>query len=407
MARRRIKRVLVAATDDTALGIPMLNGITTFMQQSEQPWLICPTSNGEQLLEVVEHLRPDGLIVARLSHPLPLAELAALSTPCVFVGISGAPAEHHPVLIGDHPLIGQTGAAHLLETQAISYAFVGFRDTVFSEDRRDAFLEALRNAGHAPHHFDFDPFVPGTEAINPYGKQATAGPFAKWLLGLPRPAAIMAANDQLAHLIALVCLQLNLRIPEDVALLGVDDIYRYCQTVVPPLSSIRAPIAEVGWEAAKLLSDWMNGRRPAPGVRQFSNIELVPRQSTLIHRIDDEVISKALLFITQNIERHFTVSDIQKHVGASRRTLELRFQEVLGRTPLVEIRRQRIEYAKKLLAGTMEPVHRIGIRCGFNSTTRFCIVFREQTGLRPLAYRRKINPGARRHKSVAAEEHAR
>lgn len=396
MARRRIKRVLVAATDDTALGIPMLNGIIAFMRQSDLPWLICPTSNGEQLLEAVEHLKPDGLIVARLSHPLPLEELAALDMPCIFVGISGAPAEKNPVLIGDHPLIGRTGAQHLLETRAISYAFVGFRDTVFSEDRRDAFLEALRDAGHAPHHFDFEPFVPGTEAMNPYGREATSGPFAKWLLALPRPVAIMAANDQLAHLIALVCAQLNLRIPEDVALLGVDDIYRYCQTVAPPLSSIRAPIAEVGWEAAKALHDWMNGRRPAPGVRQFSNLELVPRQSTQLHRIDDEMISDALLFITQNIERHFTVTDIHRHVGASRRTLELRFQEVLGRTPLIEVRRQRVEHAKKLLANTLDPVHRIGQRCGFNSTTRFCIVFREQTGLRPLAYRRKINPTSRR-----------
>lgn len=402
MAKRRIKRVLVAGTDDTPLGVPLLDGITAFTKQTE-PWLICPTNNGEQLLEIVEHLKPDGMIVARVSSPLPIEEIAALDTPCVFVGISEARPDRHPVLIGDHPLIGRTGAHHLLDTHAISYGFVGYQDTVFSEHRRDAFLEEIRNRGHSPHHFDFPPFVPGTEPMNPYGREATSGPFAKWLLGLPRPIALMAANDQLAHLIALACIQMQLRIPEDVALLGVDDIHRYCQTVFPPLSTIRAPVAEIGWEAARLLHEWMHGQRPEPGVRAFSNIELVPRQSTQIHRVDDDVISRALVFITENIERHFTVLDIQKHVGASRRTLELRFQEVLGRSPLVEIRRQRIEHAKKLLAGTMDPVQRIAARCGFNSTTRFCIVFREQTGLRPLAYRRKINPAAHRHKSAAAE----
>lgn len=399
--RKRIKRVLVAATDDTALGIPLLNGITAYTQQKEQ-WLICPTAQAEQLLDIVEHLKPDGMIIARLSSPLHLDNLAKLETPCIFVGISGAPSERHPVLIGDHPLIGKTGATHLLETAAISYAFVGFRDTVFSEYRRDAFLETLRAAGHTPENFDFGPFVPGQEAMNPYGREATSGPFAKWLLGLPRPVALMAANDQLAHLIALVCLQLKLRIPEDVALLGVDDIYRYCQTVFPHLSSIRSPIAEIGWEAANLLGAWMDGRRPEPGVRQFSNIELVPRQSTMIHRIEDDVISKALLFISENIEKPFSVADIQKQVGASRRKLELHFQDVLGRTPLIEIRRQRIERAKKLLAGTLLPIGEICLRCGFSSATRFCVVFREQTGLRPVSYRRKMNPGARRGTTRAA-----
>jgi LacI family transcriptional regulator len=395
MARRRIKRVLVAATDDTPLVIPLLDGITAFTKQAE-PWLICPTSNGEQLLEIVENVKPDGLIVARVSSPLPIEKLAASEIPCIFVGISEAVPKQHPVLIGDHPLIGRTGARHLLDTRAVSYGFVGYGDTVFSKYRRDAFLEELRNLGHSPHNFDFPPFVAGTEAMNPYGREATSGPFAKWLLGLPRPIALMAANDQLAHLIALACIQMQLRIPEDVALLGVDDIHRYCQTVVPPLSTIRAPVAEIGWEAARLLNEWMHGHRPEAGVRAFSNIELIPRQSTMIHRIDDDVISKALLFITENIERHFTVTDIQRHVGASRRTLELRFQEVLGRTPLVEIRRQRVEHAKKLLGGTQESVQRISKRCGFNSMTRFCIVFREQTGLRPLGYRRKINPGTRK-----------
>lgn len=397
MARRRIKRVLVAATDDTPLGVPLLDGITAFTKQSE-PWLICPTSNGEQLLDIVEHLKPDGLIVARVSTPIPIEKIAALEIPCIFVGISEAVAKRHPVLIGDHPLIGRTGARHLLETQAISYGFVGFEGTVFSNRRRDAFVEELQNSGHSPHTFDFPPFVPGTEAMNPYGREATSGPFARWLLSLPRPIALMAANDQLAHLIALACFQMQLRIPEDVALLGVDDIHRYCQTVFPPLSTIRAPVAEIGWEAARLLNEWMHGRRPGAGVRAFSNIELVARQSTQIHRVNDEIISRALVYITENIERHFSVADIQAHVGASRRTLELRFQEVLGRTPLIEIRRQRIEHAKKLLADTTEPVHKISKRCGFNSTTRFCIVFREQTGQRPLAYRRKINPAAhRRH----------
>lgn len=393
--RKRIKRVLVAATDDTALGVPLLNGITAFTQQHEQ-WLICPTAQAEHLPDIVEHLKPDGMIVARLSSPLLLDTLAALDKPCIFVGISGAPSKKHPVLIGDHPLIGRTGAAHLLETAAISYGFVGFSNTVFSDVRRDAFLEALREAGHSPVHFDFGPFVPGTEAMNPYGREATSGPFARWLLGLPRPIALMAANDQLAHLIALVCLQLKLRIPEDVALLGVDDIYRYCQTVFPPLSTIRAPITEIGWEAARLLSQWMNGHRPAPGVRQFSNIELVPRQSTVIHRIEDGLISRALLYISENIEKPFTVDDIQKAVGASRRKLELHFQDVLGRSPLIEIRRQRIERAKKLLATTSLPIGEISARSGFNSATRFCVVFREQTGLRPVSYRKKMNPSLRR-----------
>lgn len=395
MAKKRIKRVLVAATDDTALGIPLLDGITSFNRQHE-PWLTCPTNNGDQLLEIIGHLKPDGIIVARLTRPLPIDELAALDTPCVFAGISSAPSQRHPVLIGDHALIGRTGAMHLLETKAITYAFVGFEGSVFSEERKATFLETLRLAGHTPHRFEFGPFIPGQDAMNPYGNEATCGPFARWLSSLPRPISIMAANDQLAHLIALVSIQLGLRIPEDVALLGVDDIYRYCQTVLPHLSTIRAPITEIGWESARLLSAWMGGSRPEPGVRRFSNIQLIPRQSTMIHRVEDEVISKALVYIGENVESPFSVRDLQKHTGVSRRTLELKFHEVLGRTPLIEMRRQRVEHAKKLLAETRDSIGRISERCGFKSATRFCIVFREQTGMRPLVYRRKVNPSMRK-----------
>ncbi len=146
MARRRIKRVLVAVTDDTPLGIPLLDGIIAFTKQAE-PWLICPTSNGEQLLEIVEYVKPDGLIVARVSNPFPLRRSPRRKYPASFVGISEALPKQHPVLIGDHPLIGRTGARHLLDTRAVSYGFVGYGDTVFSNTGAMPFWKSFETWG--------------------------------------------------------------------------------------------------------------------------------------------------------------------------------------------------------------------------------------------------------------------
>jgi len=185
-----------------------------------------------------------------------------------------------------------------------------------------------------------------------------------------------------------LCTQLGLRVPEQVAILGCDDNPVVCQMAWPPLSSVRTPAQRIGYEAAQLLSQLLDGP-PAPADDRCIEADgITVRQSTDILAIRDEQSAAALRIVRDRAHEGINVKDVLARVPISRTWLETQFKAILGRTPLEEIRRVRMEHAKRLLTDTTQPMPWIARRSGFSSPIRFSTVFKQLTGQTPTQFRR-------------------
>jgi LacI family transcriptional regulator len=208
----------------------------------------------------------------------------------------------------------------------------------------------------------------------------------KWLRGLPRPIGILTPNDIYAVHLLDICREIKIAVPEEMAILGRSNDTVICETVRPTLSSLDLGVRRVGYEAARMLDLKMAGKRvPAEVLVSPNRVEV--RQSTDLMVIKDSDVVQAMQFIRDHACTNIDVPRVAEQVGLSRRVLERRFQQHLGRTPKEEITRIRIETAKMLLARTDKSREAIARRCGFASPTYFSMAFHRLVGMKPQVYR--------------------
>ena len=210
---------------------------------------------------------------------------------------------------------------------------------------------------------------------------------ARWLKTLPKPIGIMASNDQRARHVLEAARLANLEIPRDLAVIGVDNDEVLCEMSSPSLSSVAVNAHRIGYEAAKLLQKLMAGKKPPPRRIVVEPLGVIARQSTDTLAMADEAVVAALRYIRNHIDKPIRVADILTAVPVSRKTLEVRFAKVLGRTPHAEIHRVRLERVKTLLAQTDWSLKKIAAASGFTYAEHMHSVFRKQTGQTPSQYR--------------------
>jgi LacI family transcriptional regulator len=212
----------------------------------------------------------------------------------------------------------------------------------------------------------------------------------RWVQRLPKPVGIFASTDIWGVQLAEVCRQTGLRVPEDVALVGVDNDDLLCEVARPSLSSIALPTERIGFEAAALLDRILARERPSLRPRLLPPIGVVARQSSDVLALDDPEVAAAVRFIREHSHTSIGVKDVLRAVTISRRSLERRFQAALDRTVWEEIRRAHLERAKSLLAGTAMPMWAVAEQAGFSDPRQLSVVFRQETGLTPTAYRGRV-----------------
>jgi LacI family transcriptional regulator len=195
------------------------------------------------------------------------------------------------------------------------------------------------------------------------------------------------------------CQQLGLRVPEDIAVIGVDNDPVACEFCHPPLSSISRNDREVGYQAARFLDQLIRGK-----VAPFPTLLIPPdgvvqRKSTEVMAVEDPEVAAVVKAIQSRLHQPFGVEGILGNASISRRRLEQRFRECLGSTPAVFLNEQRVERAKALLAGKDRiTLTNIAAACGFTELRRFRQVFQRITGQSPAGYREKmLNWNASRH----------
>ena len=207
---------------------------------------------------------------------------------------------------------------------------------------------------------------------------------------LPRPLAVFAGQDNLAASLIEMCIKSGIHVPEEVAILGVDNTELLCEGVPVPLSSVRTRLTELGYEAAKQLGRLMDGEidNEEECVR-IAPHGIVTRQSTDVLAIEHPAVATAVKFIKKNYSNPITIEDIIECTGLSKRGIEKAFEKHLGRSPASELRRVRLNEAKRLLAETDEKIDSIALECGYSNNSNLSCAFRRDTGMSPRAYRVK------------------
>jgi len=210
---------------------------------------------------------------------------------------------------------------------------------------------------------------------------------ANWLRSLPRPVGLMASNDDLGHEVIAAAKLAGLSVPDDVAVIGVDNDEVVCGLTDPPLSSVAVNFERAGYEAAHVLAGMMR-REASPSRIIVSPTHVVPRRSTSLLAVEDQHLARALRFIRDRVQESPPVEAVAKAAGISRRALEKRFRDSLGRSVLDEIRRVRTDQIARLLVETELPVAQIADQLGFADVQHIARYFRSAKAMSPLAYRK-------------------
>lgn len=360
----------------------VLSGIRKFAETRPE-WLF--RLFGLEHLKALRRLRPAAVIASVNSVSL-AKSLSSWRRPIVNVSavFPGLPFARVGV---DNSEIGRLAAAHFLERGLRHFGFVGPAGFLFSTEREAAFRLALNAAGHALICYHGHKSRPS----DPLGRcwDLDRG-IHRWLRALPKPVGVFVPNDLWGVHVTEACRQIDLRVPEQVALLGVDNDGLFCELSRPPLSSIQVPAEQIGMEAALLLEAILKGHRKKVTTVLLPPVGVTSRRSSETLVTDDHEVVEAVRFIRENTHLPLRVPDVLKQVPVARRSLERRVRAVLGRGLGEEIRRGHMERAKRLLVETDLPIKLVAEQAGFSDFRHMAVTFRQELGLSPSAVRRQL-----------------
>ncbi|MFZ5828902.1 MAG: substrate-binding domain-containing protein [Planctomycetota bacterium] len=360
----------------------LMRGIGEYARQQPQWRLALGIDDPWTSLAQLEGWPGHGII----AHPILPEEASALSQLFVpHVNLAGWTDDPGVVVAVDHHEVGRLAALHLLGCGYRRLGFIGLRSGWHVERRAAGFADAARSSD-AP--CDLHLIDPKTA---PTGWDTSRLATANWLKSLDFPIGVMAANDLRARIVVEACRQLHLRVPEDVGVMGADSYELVVENSDPPLTTIRCSEDRVGYEAAALLDRLIGGASPPYEPVLVSPEGVVPRHSTDIALVGDHRVAAAVRFIRKHVAQPFDIGTLLKHVGVSRRRLELGFRESLGVTPYEYLSRVRAEQAKSSIEQSVGPVDLevVARGCGFTGAKQMRAAFSRCFGETPKQYLRR------------------
>lgn len=324
--------------------------------------------------------RIDGVVAAIHSREME-RRFSRIGVPVVNVSNAFAKSAIPLVTQDDHE-VGRVAAGHLLACGCRRFAFWGQAGASYSEQRLAGFRRGLGARARVE-----------VGVVGPEADRVVYAAMRDWLSRQEGELGVFAVLDTYALMLMRAARDLGRRVPEDVAVLGAGDEDFWVQFESVPLSSVRLPARAIGREAATLLEKWMRGAARKPGSVRLPGAAVAARRSTDVVHAEDEAVVKAVRFIRASADSNPYVGEVARAAGVSRTALGARFRASLGRTMLDEIRRAKIERAKELLQNVDLKIGEVAERCGFSSSQRFSVRFREEAGISPSRYRAKIRHG--------------
>ncbi|MDE0863398.1 MAG: XylR family transcriptional regulator [Rubripirellula sp.] len=287
-----------------------------------------------------------------------------------------------PSIWNDHESIGRLAADHLLQRGLKQFAFCGFTDHQWSQARHQGFREKLSELGFEVifHSSDWS-------QARQTGWENQQAKIVQWLQDLPKPIGVLACNDFRGQHLLEACRVAQISVPDQVAVIGVDNDQVICDFCQPSLSSVIPAAERIGFEAARMLDQLMRGEPLAEQHVKIPPLGIAARQSTDVMTIDDADVVAALKIIRERACASLSVADILREVPIARSSLERRFRQSVGRSPQAEIRNVQIKKAQQLLRETDLPLSQIATLTGFKHSEYFSVVFKRETGQTPGQYR--------------------
>jgi len=379
-------------------GRALLRGIANYAHH-HGPWSFYWEPGGlEKAWPALREMEADGIILRDVKK---VDEALASGLPAVVIGHRQSEIPGLVNVITDSEAIGRMGAEHLVQCGFKHFAFCGYagtpvEKTVWSEVRCESFGAYIHKAGFTkpPHHV-----LSNSEEEWPKERRC----LARWLESLPKPAGLMACNDDCGQQVMEACKLAGLAVPDQVGVIGADNDEVVCGLTDPPLSSVAINFERAGYEAAHALDKLMRGSQEVPPRITAAAPYIVTRRSTDFVATEEPALTRALQFIRDQARSLVSVDEVARAAGLSRRALEKQFRALLGRSILEEIRRVRTDHIARLLVETDLPVTGIAEMLGFKDAHHFARYFRAGKQMSPLRYRSTHARYStdRRHASVA------
>jgi len=334
--------------------------------------------------EQIDSTSSAGVLMGSLPRePKPLRSLVADGLPVVdFSGSMALPWIKYCVRADDEA-VGRLAANHFLARGFRCLALLDHGGHLGMTRRRTGFNAAVTEAKLILRQF------PDTLERSPWRFWPTG--MLRWLQSQKQPIGVFCGNDIRAYTLIIACRQAGLKVPEDVAVLGVDDDDVYSRLPQPRLSSVRLQTRLIADHAVSMLAELMAGRKPAQAEVLVPPGEVITRASSDLLATQDELVRRALQEMLANLEPGIKIKSIVNKLGVSRPTLEKRFAAALGRTPAMEARRLQVERAKVLLATTNLPISQVAFKSGYSSPQQLSSAFTRDVHMTPRQYRSRHN----------------
>ena len=377
------RRPHVALIIETSLGSgrDILRGVARYVREHE-PWALYHEPHGLEA-SVPQWLRRwngDG-IIARIQTRRVAQQLAASGIPVVDV-LGMVPDVPFPLVSVDNTAIARMAAGHLLERGFRRFGFFGIEGENWSEQRYAGLCAAVASVQTQ---------VPicrlPRDAKGRRSWERAENHVARWIAALPKPAGVLVCSDQRGSLFLEACRRAGVSVPNDIAVVSVDNDEPLCEVCLPPLSSVEPGHLNVGYQAAALLDSMLRGASALRKPLQLQPLETVTRQSSDTLAVADPRIGMALRLIRENAPSGVRIDAIAREVGLSRSVLQRRFRATLHCSIHQEILNVRIRHARELLATTEISLAEVAEQAGFKHQEYLGAVFRARVGRTPAQVR--------------------
>ena len=370
-----IRRKRIALFVETSLGSgrEILRGIARCAHEKGD-WQLLHAARGleDELPEWIKEWDGDG-IIARIQTPKMARHLKELNIPIVDV-LGVCPGDFPLVHVNDQ-LIAALVADHFRERDFQHLAFYGISGENWSE-RRCAFFK-----GNFPEAESFH--VLDTQRSAAEGTGEGIEKLRSWLRDLPKPAAVMVCSDQRGLSLLEACLAEGISVPEELAVVGVDNDLALCEISAPPLSSVRGGHVRVGFEAAQLMDRLIEGADAPSEPLLVPPTGIVPRESSKMHAIDDPVVARGIRYLRDRLSESITNDEVARFVGVSRTLFQQRFRKATGQTIREFILKERLEKAVAFIERSDMPFAEIAHRTGFRHQEYLGYVIKKRVGKTP------------------------
>lgn len=287
-------------------------------------------------------------------------------------------------LTGDYEGTGAMAAKFFIKRRYRNFAFYGNKGVIWSKERADGYRREVERVGGNYYYFE-------SEDLGGKRWNDTYVELDNWLNDLPKPVALFACDDDFALRISQICKLNNIKIPEDIALLGVDNDELICNLSDPPISSIVTEVFKGGYEAGRLIDRMLQGEISTPYDIKIMPTRFELRKSTEKYDIENAYIEKVVKYIEDNFRSEIDISYLTELVPLSRRSLEVKFKKEMGTTIYQFILSCRIDYLAHLLITTDRTLYDIALDAGFSDHKNVSRNFKKYKGLTPVEYKKKYS----------------